>query len=218
MIVAKNEKVQVDKLELGPFGVNAYVLRCRKTSESVLIDAPGEIDRILRALEDTYPKCILITHNHFDHVGGLSRLESTLKVPVAAHAADAGSLPVSADVLLNEGEALSLGAAWLEVLHTPGHTPGSVCFLTDNYLIAGDTLFPGGPGRTQSPASFRQIIESITQKIFNLPDGTQVYPGHGEATTVKAAKQLYQVFLSRPRNPELCGDVVWDESQRNGAS
>jgi len=99
------------------------------------------------------------------------------------------------------------------VLHTPGHTPGGLCFLTDKYLIAGDTLFPGGPGKTQSPADFRRIIESITQKLFELPEDTQVFPGHGEATTIKEAKQQYEVFSTRPHDPNLHGDVVWDKPQ-----
>jgi glyoxylase-like metal-dependent hydrolase (beta-lactamase superfamily II) len=76
-------------------------------------------------------------------------------------------------------------------------------------LFAGDTLFPGGPGKTLSPSDFRQIIESITQKIFELPDDTLVYPGHGEATTVKQAKRLYKLFSARPHDPNLCGDVEW---------
>ena len=106
-----------------------------------------------------------------------------------------------------------MGAIKLKVLHTPGHTPGSVCFLAGKYLIAGDTLFPGGPGRTQSPDDFRQIINSVTQKLFELPDSTQVYPGHGEATTIKRAKQEYAVFSVQPQDPNLCGDVVWNKPQ-----
>ena len=207
--VAKNDEIQIDRLELAPFGTNCYVLTCQETAESVVVDAPGEAQRILEALEDTYPQYILMTHDHFDHVGALSKLKTALNISVAAHAADTRNLPVPADILLTGGDRISFGAIQLEVLHTPGHTPGSVCFLTDNYLLAGDTLFPGGPGKTLSPSHFRQIIESITQKIFELPDATQVYPGHGEATTVKQAKRLYQVFSARPHDPNLCGDIEW---------
>jgi glyoxylase-like metal-dependent hydrolase (beta-lactamase superfamily II) len=136
-------------------------------------------------------------------------LRSALEVPVAAHPADAKDLPLKPDLLLNDENEISVGAIQLRVLHTPGHTPGSICFLADNYLIAGDTLFPGGPGRTQSPDDFRQIINSVTQKLFELPESTQVYPGHGEATTIKEAKQQYEVFSTRPQDPNLYGDVVW---------
>jgi glyoxylase-like metal-dependent hydrolase (beta-lactamase superfamily II) len=128
---------------------------------------------------------------------------------VAAHPAEADDLPLEPDFLINDGDEISLGAIKLMAIHTPGHTPGSICFLADNILIAGDTLFPGGPGRTQSPDDFRQIIRSITEKLFGLSDQTEVYPGHGEATTIKEAKQQYEVFSARPQDPNLCGDVVW---------
>ncbi len=207
--VVHNNQIQIDRLELAPFGTNCYILTCQETAESVVVDAPGEAPRILEALEDRYPEYILITHDHFDHVGALSKLKSALSISIAAHAAEAKNLPVPPDILLTGGDKISFGTIQLEVLHTPGHTAGSVCFLADNYLFAGDTLFPGGPGKTLSPSDFRQIIESITQKIFELPDATQVYPGHGEATTVKQAKRLYEVFSARPHDPNLCGDVEW---------
>ena len=191
--VVQDDQIKIDRLELAPFGTNSYVLTCRKSGESVLVDVPGEVERILEALEDKHPRYILITHDHFDHVGALSEVKSALDVPVAAHAADARHLPIHANILLQEGDEMSFGAIRLKVLHTPGHTPGSVCFLVGNYLIAGDTLFPGGPGKTKSPADFRRIIESISQKILVLPEDTQVYPGHGEATTVREAKKLYSV-------------------------
>jgi len=129
---------------------------------------------------------------------------------VAAHARDAPDLPAPADVLLQDGEVVSFGALELKVLHTPGHTPGSVCFLIGRYLIAGDTLFPGGPGHTRTPADFRQILGSITGMIFALPDDTLVYPGHGEATILGREKLAFQVFSTRSHAPDLCGDVVWE--------
>ena len=101
------------------------------------------------------------------------------------------------------------GKVKVEVLHTPGHTPGSLCFKIGKYLIAGDTVFPRGPGKTGSPADFRQIVKSITDKIFVLPDDTQIYPGHGDSTTIKNGKSEFAVFSSRRNDPNLCGDVLW---------
>ena len=208
-IVARDDRVQIESMALGPFGTNAYVLRCLKTGDSVVVDAPGEVERILEGLEGTNPRYILMTHDHLDHVGALSELKSILNVPVAAHARDTGNLPVSPEVLLKDGDVVGFGDIRLEVLHTPGHTPGSLCFLLDRYLLSGDTLFPGGPGKTSSPADLGQIIESITTKIFPLPDDTKVYPGHGDSTVLGKEKKAFEVFGSRPHDPGLCGDVLW---------
>jgi glyoxylase-like metal-dependent hydrolase (beta-lactamase superfamily II) len=84
-----------------------------------------------------------------------------------------------------------------------------VCFLTGKYLISGDTLFPGGPGKTGSPGNLEQIIESIKGKILPLPDDTYVYPGHGDSTVLRKEKEEFAVFSSRPHDPNLCGDVLW---------
>ncbi|MEE8374245.1 MAG: MBL fold metallo-hydrolase [Dehalococcoidia bacterium] len=208
-LVEKDDLVQIEKLEIAPFGTNAYILKCVATGDSVLVDAPGEADRIADRLKGTNPKYILITHNHIDHVVALVELQSSLKIPIAAHSADASGLPATPDVLLDDVDAVSFGKVKLKVLHTPGHTPGSLCFLTGDYLISGDTVFPGGPGKTNSPAAFKQIIESITGKIFVLPDDVRMYPGHGDATDVKKAKEEYAAFSSRSHDPGLCGDVLW---------
>ena len=207
--MAKSNDIQVEKLETKPFGTNAYVIICRQTRDSVLIDAPADAGAILERLKGTNPKYILLTHNHMDHLGALSELQSKLKVPVAVHALDVKGLPSPPEMLLNDGDIVSFGNIKLKVLHTPGHTPGSLCFLVSNYLISGDTIFPGGPGKTGSPADFRQIIKSITDKIFVLPDDTQIYPGHGDSTVLKKEKDEFAAFSAHPHDPNLCGDVLW---------
>jgi len=207
--VAKDNDVQIEKLELGPFGTNAYIVICQKTRDSVLIDTPAEASTIMERLRGTTPKYILLTHNHMDHLGAFSELRSKLKVPVAAHALDAGNLPSPPEILLSNGDTISFGDLELEVLHTPGHTPGSLCFKIGRYLISGDTIFPGGPGKTRSPDNFRQITKSITEKLLVLPDDTQIFPGHGGSTLLKKEKEEFAIFSSRSHNPNLCGDVLW---------
>jgi glyoxylase-like metal-dependent hydrolase (beta-lactamase superfamily II) len=207
--VVTDNDVLIERLELGPFGTNAYVVVCRATGDSVLIDAPGEASKILERFTGNNPQYILLTHAHVDHLGALPELRYKLRVPLAAHPLEAATLPSPPEILLGNGDILSLGKIELKVLHTPGHTPGSLCFLTGQYLIAGDTIFPGGPGKTSSPKALREIIESITGKIFVLPDDTQVYPGHGDSTVLKKEKEEFAVFSSRSHNPQLCGDVLW---------
>lgn len=204
-----NSAMRLEKLELGPFGTNAYVLVCRQSGESIIFDAPGEAEKIIARLGDTHPRCILLTHAHGDHTGALEELRSQLQIPLAAHPAEADRLSAPSEIPLRDGGRITCGKLSLSVLHTPGHTPGSTCFYTDRLLLAGDTLFPGGPGKTGSPDNFRQIVESITQKLFPLPDDTRVYPGHGPGTTIKEEKENYAVFAARPRDPNLCGDVTW---------
>jgi hydroxyacylglutathione hydrolase len=207
--VIKNEYVQIDRLKLGPFDTNSYILTCPLTGESVLVDAPAEASEILKALKETNPKYILITHNHMDHIGALSELKSKLRIPIGAHPLDVRGLPLQPEILLEDGEKVSYGKISLTVLHTPGHTPGSLCFLVGKHLISGDTIFPGGPGKTKSPADLKRIIESITSKIFVLPDDTAIYPGHGNSTILRKEKKEFATFSSRPRDPNLFGDVLW---------
>jgi glyoxylase-like metal-dependent hydrolase (beta-lactamase superfamily II) len=210
--VVKDDNIQIEKLELGPYGTNAYILVCRQTGASVLVDAPGEASKILVQLKGTDPKYILMTHNHMDHTGALAEVKSALNVPIAAHCDDAGNLPLQPDLLLNDGDVISAGNIHFTVLHTPGHTPGSLCFLTGNYLIAGDTIFPDGPGKTGSPADFARIKESLSGKIFVLPEDTRIYSGHGNSTVLKKEKEAFEAFSTRDHNPNLCGDVLWSSS------
>jgi glyoxylase-like metal-dependent hydrolase (beta-lactamase superfamily II) len=104
---------------------------------------------------------------------------------------------------------LAFGSEELQVIHTPGHTPGSICLYRDGVLLAGDTVFPGGPGHTRSPRDFEQIVESLGNKIFVLPPETEVHPGHGVTTTIGAELPQFNAFVGRPRRSDLYGDVTW---------
>jgi len=207
--IAKNETVQIDRLKLGPFDTNSYILTCPLTGDSVLVDVPAEASKILKALKKTNPKYILITHNHMDHLGALTEIKSKLSIPIGAHRLDAKGLPLRPEILLEDGDKVPYGKTSLKVLHTPGHTPGSLSFLIGRYLIAGDTIFPGGPGKTKSPADLKLIIESISSKIFILPDETTIYPGHGDSTLLRKEKEEFAIFSSRSHDPNLFGDVLW---------
>ncbi len=210
--VVNDDRIRIEKLELGPFGTNAYILICPDTKDSVIVDAPGNAGKMLEVIRETQPRMILITHNHMDHTGALAELKSTLKIPVAVHAADADELPVAADQFLNDGDVVAFGNIQMSVMHTPGHTPGSICLLTDNYLIAGDTIFPDGPGRTASPDDFKMIVNSLTAKIFALPDDVQIFSGHGHSTVLKKEREAFETFAARSHRPDLCGDVLWASS------
>lgn len=207
--VIRDDHLQIDRLSLGPFGTNCYILSCRQTGESVLVDTPAEGDKLLGQLKQSDPQYIIITHNHLDHLGAFSEIKADLKIPVAIHPEDAKKLPSQPEILLKNGDSITFGKIDLRVLHTPGHTPGSICLLTGKYLISGDTIFPGGPGKTESPAALRQIIESLSEKIFVLPEDIQIYPGHGESTLLGKEKAEFELFSSRDHDPSLCGDVLW---------
>ena len=208
-VIAKDENIQIDKMSLGPYETNTYIVTCLNTTASVVIDAPGEAEKVLEAVKNTEVKYILMTHNHMDHTGAMAELRTALGVPIAAHEADAKRMPVKPDMLLNDGDILSVGNLEIRIMHTPGHTPGGLCFYTGKHLLAGDTIFKDGPGRTNSAAALKQIIESITLKIFTLPDETQIFPGHGDSTVLREEKDKFAVFASKPHDSKLCGDIVW---------
>ncbi len=209
MATLNDKVIFIDKLTLGAYETNAYIAVCLKTKESLVVDAPAKASDIIKSLSGTKPRYVLLTHDHYDHTGVIVSLRSRLKVPLGVHPLDTTQLKKPPEILLKDGDKLKLGNLEIEVLHTPGHTPGSLCFRIGRYVFVGDTIFPGGPGHTERPEDFQQILKSINEKIFRLPDDTTLYPGHGNSITVKKAKEEYKVFASKPHDADIYGDVTW---------
>jgi hydroxyacylglutathione hydrolase len=209
----KKSDVRIVKVgPLGPFSNNAYVIIDRESNESLIVDASFEGEKILNAAKRTKVSAIVVTHHHPDHWASIDLLKERTGAPVYCHEADREAQADKVDRTLSDGDELAVGGVRLRVIHTPGHTPGSICLLTGRHLIAGDTLFPGGPGRTNKPEDLQQEIRSILDRLYSLPDDTHVYTGHGDDTTIGQSKKEYAVFASREHPPDLCGDVLWESS------
>lgn len=185
----------IRKVEVGDMGNNVYVLEDPDTHEALIVDGCFEAHAIASAAGDARVVGIVQTHGHPDHIQALAELKDKLGVPVHAHPGD--RYPVEIDNELSDGDSVRFGTKEAKVLHTPGHTPGGTCFLIGRHLIAGDTLFPGGPGKTDDKQEFDQIIESLRTKLFVLPDDTPVYPGHGDDTTIGAERPHLDEWIAR---------------------
>lgn len=194
---------------LGPIQTNGYLIT--NQGEGIIIDPGMEPEAMLEEIKDIQVKAILLTHAHFDHIGGLNQVVEQTQAPVYIHALEREWLtdpqlngsarwPMVTEPIkyegniheLEEGQKLQLAGLDIEVLHTPGHSPGSVSFYlkAQDIVIAGDTLFADSVGRTDLPGGeHSQLISSIKTKLFALPDATVVYPGHGPRTTIQSEKQ-----------------------------
>jgi glyoxylase-like metal-dependent hydrolase (beta-lactamase superfamily II) len=187
----------IDRIVTAPLENNVYLITCTATRASLIVDAAGDPDAVIALAEGTDVKGVATTHGHWDHHGAIPDVTDTLDVPFMLHSADVDLAGKKPEFLLVEGP-LSVGDSEVQILHTPGHTQGSVCILLQGVVITGDTLFPGGPGATRfDHSSFDTIIESITSKLFTLPDDTVVLPGHGDSTTIGTERPQLSEWIER---------------------
>ncbi len=190
--------VRIDKLVVGPYENNVFVLRDKQGGEAVLVDAANEHELLLEVCQATGVRRVLTTHGHFDHIQAVTAVRNA-GIDVGIATEDAAMLP-SYDFVIPDDEVIEVGALRLHTIHTPGHTPGSTCFLLEGHpvVLSGDTLFPGGPGNTSfENASFDQIIESIDRRLFTLPVETIVLPGHGLDTTIGTERPHLDEWVAR---------------------
>lgn len=213
---------------LRPFNNNAYVVADTAAREALLVDMPADADeedeksgasgaRVIAALSDTALRGakvqqIVATHWHPDHWMSYDNIRAATSAPVAVYEHEIKVPAERIDKKVRDGEEIRCGSARLRVIHTPGHTPGSISLLMGKLLLTGDTLFNGGPGRTAAPPELLQEIESIVKRLYVLPEDVTVWPGHGDPTNLRQSKQEYAVFAAKQHAVDLCGDVVWTES------
>jgi len=196
-------RIAVDKIEVGTFENNCYVIRDLSSDAAVVVDAPFEADTIVRHCSGLDVTEIVLTHGHFDHVSALADLRDLLEARSACHAADHSMMPAPVDRTIADGDVVSVGSVPLTAMHTPGHTPGGLCLLYESegstpVLFSGDTLFPGGPGNTKLEyGDFATIIESIRTRLFTLADETIVMPGHGLDTTIGTERPHLGEWIAR---------------------
>lgn len=194
----------ISKLAVGPYDNNAYLLRCRETGASLLIDAAAETERLLVLCGETPLGLVVTTHAHADHWQALAEIVEATGARTAAGVNDVPDIPVPTDLDLSDGDIIEFGRIELTAIELVGHTPGSIAVLYNDpqgppHLFTGDCLFPGGLGNTKGDADrFASLLTDVCAKIFDrLPDETWVYPGHGHDTTLGAERPHLEEWRER---------------------
>ena len=192
-------QVEITKLVVSPMDNNVFVVRCRETGEAVLLDAANEHEKLLELCQRLNVRKVLETHGHWDHIQAVPAVRDA-GYEVGVTSEDASMLPAY-DFVLEDDAVIDVGRLRLKTIHTPGHTPGSMCFLIEGspVLLSGDTLFPGGPGATRFPGGdFPSIIRSVDDRLFSkLAPETIVMPGHGDDTTIGDERPHLQEWVDR---------------------
>lgn len=197
--------LSMTRLVVGPMANNAYLLDDPATGTLVLVDAADDAPRLLAALGKRALAAVVTTHRHADHVQALAAVVEVTHAATVAGEPDAAALPVAVGRAVTDGDVVEVGRVPLRVVRLTGHTPGGIALVHDGrpaggvvHLFTGDSLFPGGVGRTGSPADFGSLIGDVRAKLFDtLPDDTQVWPGHGDPTTLGAERPHLQEWADR---------------------
>jgi glyoxylase-like metal-dependent hydrolase (beta-lactamase superfamily II) len=197
--VYQDTQLEITEVVVGPMDNNVYIARCRASGDAVLLDAANEHDLLLDLCRQLGVRLVLETHGHWDHIQAVPAVRDA-GYEVGVTSQDAAMLP-SYDFVLEDDSVVEVGRLRLKTIHTPGHTPGSMCFLVEGspVLFSGDTLFPGGPGNTSfEGGNFDTIIRSIDDRLFSrLPADTLVLPGHGADTTIGNERPHLQEWIDR---------------------
>ena len=198
-LVWSDASAEVHRFVVGPVENNVYVVRCRATGDALLIDAANEHERLLEVATSLGVRQVVETHGHWDHIQAVEEVRNA-GISVAVRHEDASELS-GYDELLEDDDVLTVGQLRIRTLHTPGHTPGSICFSVEGtpLLFTGDTLFPGGPGATKFPGGdFPTIIRSIEDRIFRAyGSDTLIWPGHGAPSTVGTEAPSLDEWVAR---------------------
>jgi len=210
----------IRKASVGPMDNNAYLLTCTKTGARLLIDAANDFERLVKLLTEDGAEAnlelVVTTHQHYDHHGALAELVAHTAARTAAGSEDAEALPVAVDIALVDGDVLSFGDVSLDVIGLRGHTPGSVALVYEvpydytpvegenkwsqpraAHIFTGDSLFPGGVGKTHSPADFHQLFADVSERLFERYGDAWIYPGHGGDTTLATERPALDDWLQR---------------------
>ncbi len=194
----------ISKLAVSEMANNAYLLRDPDTGEAVLIDAAAEPEALRALIGDADVRTVVTTHGHWDHHRALPEIVEATGAVTVAHPADAADLPVPVQRLVEHGDTVTVGDQTLEVVHLRGHTPGSIALIwrgpgdAGTHVFTGDSLFPGGPGRTTNPRDFNSLMDDLEERIFGrFDDSTWFYPGHGKDSTLGAERPHLGAWRTR---------------------
>jgi hydroxyacylglutathione hydrolase len=210
--VVEDGDVRIVKVgPMGPYNNNAYIVRDLAAGESLLVDMPLEEGPLLEAITaEGGVRTIVATHWHPDHWMTYDAVRAATSAPVLVGSQEIKIPEERIDGRLDDGAEMRVGSVRITVVHTPGHTPGSISLRVGRSVISGDTLFDGGPGKTFASGELETLLASIQARLLPLPPETVVLPGHGDNTTIAESVSGFAEYQRHPKPPGFFGDVTWD--------